>query len=357
MSQPAEHNHKQNRGAPESTWEVVRRCLAIALRLQGGPATKAELLAVSRQSVPPHEKKTADTLSAASKRFDNDRQRLAELGFVLVYDRSRKLYALGEEGNRPLLNLSEAHLYTLAFLYNSYGHNAPHGYDVAQLIEQLVAWLPAERQRLFWQKQRLTLGHNVQLRDAERVDSGVRWQIQEAYERRQVVVFDYISRTNELGIPREHRVQPWEMRVNRRGHWELWGFCEWCDTGKDGVGWERRDYVAYRLNRIVPGSVRILPHKLPGVRPLGKPQEVVYQLHPHLVAGERPSTQAELIGEPTVAVLADGWVEVRGRTHDVFGLARSLLYYGGNCRVVGGKALLAEVRKVVGELARVYGGE
>lgn len=52
--------------------------------------------------------------------------------------------------------------------------------------------------------------------------------------------------------------------------------------------------------------------------------------------------------------LDEGWVRVEGETHDVFHLARNLLYYGGNCRVLGGPELLKEMRQLVKNLGELY---
>jgi predicted DNA-binding transcriptional regulator YafY len=62
----------------------------------------------------------------------------------------------------------------------------------------------------------------------------------------------------------------------------------------------------------------------------------------------------ELVGEPEMLPLDGGWVRVSGKTTDVFNLSRNLLYYGKNCRVLGGKELLAEMRKLARELAEIY---
>lgn len=47
-------------------------------------------------------------------------------------------------------------------------------------------------------------------------------------------------------------------------------------------------------------------------------------------------------------------MRVEGHTGDIFRLARSLLYYGPGCRVLGGPELLAEVRGLVSKMADYY---
>ena len=108
-----------------------------------------------------------------------------------------------------------------------------------------------------------------------------------------------------------------------------------------------------RVSRIVPGSVTILPKKLPGVRPNGRPRQVILEMAP-TIARFGVSHRKELIGEPTITPLDGGWVRVEGQTYDVFDLARNLLYYGKNCRVLGQDELLQEMRKLVTDLREVY---
>ena len=61
-----------------------------------------------------------------------------------------------------------------------------------------------------------------------------------------------------------------------------------------------------------------------------------------------------MLGEPSIALAADGWTRVEGQTRDVFELARNLLYYGDHCRVLGGPELEEEVRGLVRGLAAIY---
>ena len=66
------------------------------------------------------------------------------------------------------------------------------------------------------------------------------------------------------------------------------------------------------------------------------------------------SRRAELDEEPKITPLLDGWVQVEGRTYDLFDLARNLLYYGKNCQVLGGFELLQEMEMLTKELTEMY---
>ena len=102
---------KAKRGSPESSWLAARRCLALINRLQQGVATKQELLATIYRAEDP-----IATPSALNGRFENDKIRLWEnLQIHVRYDKVVKGYRL-VEWERPLLNLSDTQIETLAFL-------------------------------------------------------------------------------------------------------------------------------------------------------------------------------------------------------------------------------------------------
>lgn len=347
-------SHSKQRGKADSSWAVSRRCWQIILRLQQGPATKAELIEISYQ-LNGDEKPEK---SAADKRFQNDKKRIENSwGIKIRYDRNQKVYVMCE-ADRPLLNLSTTHLETLSFLRHNYQQNTPGSLQVIQLIDQLINWLPQDRQRVYhnlYSQRNLQANHS--LRDAEKVHPNVESLIRQAFEERRKILFEYRARDKQDSDGLFHRVQPWELRVNkRRRHLELWGYCEWQTTS---VGeWEYKNYRAYRLSRIKPESIEILSQKMPPVRPIGKPIRVVYELHPSLLVGGL-SSQDELIDEPTLTELPNGWWRVEGRTYSVFSLARELLYYGEKCRVVEGEGredvlLLDEMKKIVGSLHEAY---
>ena len=338
--------HKSNRGTSESVWHVARRCLAVINRLQQEPATKGELLDVTYRVEDPDAPQTA-----LAKRFEKDKVRLWEnLGVQIRYDKSVKGYVITER-ERPLLNLSDTDIETLAFLADTFQPDSPHAPEVHKLIDQLVDWLPVERQKLFKRLSGQQPTADLRQRDSEEIAPDVWEAALEAWQAKQELQFDYLSSQHDDGIRRQHHVQPWDLYFTDRGHWQLRGFCLFND-GPFGP-WSPNDYINYRVSRIVPGSMKILPRKLPGVRPHGRPQEAIFELAP-TIARFGVSMRKELIDEPEVLPLDDGWVRVTGKTYDVFHLARNLLYYGKNCRVLGGETLLKEMRSLVTGLAKIY---
>lgn len=337
---------KQDRGHPESSWLVARRCLAIVNRLQQGVATKQELItAVYQPSDPEQNWKTL------SKRFENDKERLRHrLHVPIRYDKTLKGYVLEGE-KRPLLNLPDADIQTLAYLADTFQSNTPANTEVHQLIDRLVSWLPTERQKLIQKVTGQQPTADLRLRDSEEIPLDVWNAVLEGWQARHEIQFDYLSGRHEDGILRQHHIQPWDFEFTERGHWRLRGYCLFND-GPNGP-WKPMDYWPYRLSRIVSGSVEILPRKLPEIRPFGKPRQVIYELAP-AIARFGVSQRKELIGEPTITAQENGWTRVEGRTHDVFNLARNLLYYGANCHVLGGDELLREMRGLVAGLVEIY---
>ncbi|MEZ4644808.1 MAG: WYL domain-containing protein [Chloroflexota bacterium] len=337
---------KVSNRSTESTWHVVRRCLTVLNRLQIGAASKQELLKTIY--MPDSPKASIATLN---KRFDNDKIRLWEhLGVRVCYDRQAKGYVIAE-WERPLLNLSDNNLTILAFLSDTFQSDAPRGLEVAQLIDQLISWLPEERQKRFRWASGQQATADLRLRDSEPITADVWKIVHEAWQAKQELRFDYLSSQHDDGQPREHHVQPWDLDFTDRGHWRLRGYCLFND-GPNGP-WHPNTYFNYRVSRIIPDSAQVLPRKLPPIRPNGRPLEVIFELSPQ-IARFGVSQRRELIDPPTLMELDEGWVRVTGKTHDVFDLARNLLYYGRHCRVLGGQELLREMRGLVSGLAEIY---
>jgi predicted DNA-binding transcriptional regulator YafY len=318
--------------------------------LQQGPARKQELLAAVYR-LAGDEAYGRTTGQALQRRFEEDKLRLQRyLQVKIHYSRADKGYVI-EWRERPLLNLPGPDIETLAFLADTFQPDSPHAPEVHQLIDRLVDWLPDDGRQLFRRLEGQQPTPDLRLRDSETIALDVWETVLEAWQARQELQFDYLSGQHEDGQKRQHCVQPWDLDFTDRGHWRLRGFCLFND-GPYGP-WEPKDYINYRVSRIVPGSARLLSKKLSGVRPPGRPRDVIIELSP-TIARFGVSQRKELIGQPRVTPLDEGWVRVEGRTYDVFDLARNLLYYGANCRVLGGQQLLAEMQELVKALAKLY---
>jgi predicted DNA-binding transcriptional regulator YafY len=334
----------------ESHWHVSRRCLAILRYLQRGPARKQELLAAVYAA------EGEDAYGWASgraldKKFQADCRRVRENLCVDIKYRPEAGGYVIQGLERPLLNLPDAQLETLAFLAETFKPRSPHAVEVAQLLDSLLAWLPPARRRLV-ERARGLLDVDLRQRDSDQIAPDVWEAVQEAYSARQQLQFDYLSSRHDDPIPRQHFVEPWEYYFDtERGHYYLRGYCLFND-GPHGP-WNPNTYFYYRLGRIRPGSARILPYKLPPWPRTARTYDAVYELAPQ-IARMGVSRRPELADEPKVTTMDEGWVRVEGQTDDLFRLARNLLYYGANCRVLGGRELVKEMRELVTALAEMY---
>ena len=334
------------RGRPDSSWPAARRCLGIINRLQQGPATKEELITAIYRREHPHV--NHDLLL---ERFDKDKARLQErFGIKICYDKTVKAYVLAE-WQRPLLNLPDDNLATLAFLADTFQPDSPHAPAVHQLIERLQSWLPPERQNKVQKIAGQQPTPDLRLRDSQPIPPDVWDTVIEAWQAKQELQFEYLSSQHEDSQPRHHRVQPWQVDFTPRGHWRLRGYCLHND-GPHGP-WQPNDYFHYRLSRILSGSAKVLPQKLPPIPPQGRPRQVSFALSPQ-IARFGISQRHELIDPPNLSRDDNGWTLVQGHTYDVFDLARNLLYYGGHCRVYGGRELLREMKTLVATLTETY---
>jgi len=335
----------------ESRWLVLRRCLAIVHRLQRGPTRKNELLSAVYAAEGPLAYGNA-TGRALDKRFEADKRRLREeLHAPIYYDKAAGGYVLGV-CDRPLLDLPNEDLSALRFLADTFQADTPHGEEVQRLIDRLASWLPDDRRSFLRRAAGKRPAPDLRQRDSEPIGENVWDKVLTAWQHGQELAFNYRTGHGEALQIRHHHVQPWDVEFTDRGHYRLLGYCLSCD-GPDGP-LEPRDYRHYRLSRIVSGSVRVLPRKLPPVRPRGHPRRVVFELSP-TIARFGVSARKELLGEPSTSPAAGGWTRVEGQTLDVFELARNLLYYGDHCHVLGGPELVEEVRGLVSGLAALYG--
>jgi predicted DNA-binding transcriptional regulator YafY len=334
----------------ESQWLVTRRCLAILRRVQRGPANKEELVRAVYTSEG-EEAYGGAAAEALQSKFAKDIARIRDNFQVNVrYDRRIGGYVIADL-ERPQLDLPDAQLETLAFLSETFREGTPHATEVRQLIDTLLPWLSEERRRIVGRAQGL-LDVDLRQRDSDEIAPDVWTAVQTAYSERRQLAFDYLSSTYEDGVPRHHVVEPWDLYFDAgRGHYYLRAYCLWRD-GPDGPS-EPRAYRHYRLGRIQAGSAMALPAKLPPAPRAARRYTAIYHLAPE-IARLGISRQPALIGEPQVGEGADGWVEVRGQTDDLFLLSRNLLYYGPNCRVIGGPELLAEMRRLVAGMAEIY---
>ena len=345
---------KKGKRTPEAHWFVLARCLVLLRRVQRGPVKKRALMTHVQQVL--GEEAYGDVSSSqANKRFENDKYRLRDrLGVDLGYSSEDGGYVI-QGTERPLLDMADEHLQTLAFLADTFQPDSPHAVQVQAFIETLMRWLGPERRGVYERLRGIAPDLELRLRDTDDIATDVWEAVQEAYNAKQQLQFDYISSRYEDGLPRQNIVEPWHFYFDTaRGHYYLRGYCLW-RGGPNGIT-EPRAYRNYRLGRIQAGSVNVLPTKLPPLPRASRHYEVAYELSPE-IARLGVSRQPGLVGKQQAEPAEAGWTRVTGQAEDLFLLSRNLLYYGANCRVLGGPELLREMRQLVIGLAEVYGAK
>jgi len=330
----------------ESQWLVLRRCLAIIRRVQAGPARWPELVAAV-QAVDPQAYGTA-TGRALKRRLENDLHRIREaLDIELGFDRQAGGYTIREAWT-PLLNLPDADLTTLSWLAETFDLDSPQHDEIQGLIDRLRLYLGPER-RADLVCRHYALQVSLVQRDQDELAPGVWEKLLKARQERRLVEFDYLSPLYEDHQPRRHVVEPYEISFDTaRGHYYLRGWCR--AILDDPQRPEQGQYIFYRVGRITNMQVR--PEKLPASPPRARRYAVQYQLMP-LVARQGVTQQPGIL-EFQVTLQPDGSAVVTGVTENLFFTVQTLLHYEANCQVLGGPELLAEMQRVVRELAALY---
>ena len=335
-------------GKRESQWLVMRRCLAIIRRAQRGPASWEEMVqAVLAQEGPDAYGETEG--EALHRRLENDLKRIRHNLMVdLNFDRRAGGYVIDDTW-MPLLDLPDEDLTTVAWLEQTFDHDSPQHDEVHALTGRLRLYLGLERLAAV-ERCRTALTVDIAQRDRDHISPAVWNGLTEALLQQRRVEFLYLSPGYEDGKPRRHVADPYERRFDpARGHYYLHAYCR--SVHEPDGSKEPRRYVTYRVGRIL--ELTVLPHKLSAVRPPAPLYVVQYELAPQVA--RLGVSRLVWIQVEAVEERADGSCLVSGTTGSLFWAVRALLHYGPTCRVLGGPEMLREMRRIVSEMAAVYG--
>ena len=337
------------RGTRDSQWQVVRRCLSIVRRIQRGPARWEDLIAAVQEQLDPEAYGGAQG-RALRRRLENDLRRIRDGLFIdLHFDRQEGSYAIGDTW-LPLLDLPDEDLATIAWLEQTFEPDSPQHDEVHALLGRLRLFLAPQRCGVI-ERCRTALGVDLARRDEDAIRPQVWEALSKALVERRQVELVYHSPQQADQEPRRHVVDPYDRFFDTAsGHYYLKGWCHYTDgpVGKR----EQGHYITYRLGRI--DEVHVLPARLPPTPPRAPRHPVAYELAPQVA--RLGVTRHKQIAVEAVERREDGSALVRGTTDDLFWTVRTLLHYGPNCRVLGGPALLQEMKRVVNEMARLYEG-
>ena len=326
----------------------LQRSLSILCRLQRSPLARPDL--VTHVQVELGLDVYPDQEKASQRVFEEDIQRLRDLGVILTYNRKEKVYQLVSYDEFNPVGLTETALNTLAFLSESFGPDAPNGDKVQQLVRLVADWLPdnqgdsiASRRQQF----RLDLRH----KDDGALDRRIDQAVERALQQGRLLRFGYRSPSQADGIPRVHLVQPWQTVFDTiRGHYYLDAY--WLhSTGPYGKQ-KQEKWQKFRLDCMVADEIEVLPDKRPPSPPPRPRLRLEYLLSPMIA---RTGHVTRHFDNMQVHETDDaGWVRVTATTDDLFRAVRLLLYYGANCKVIGGPEARREIQALVKGLAALY---
>lgn len=163
---------------------------------------------------------------------------------------------------------------------------------------------------------------------------------------RQQLVFRYRSTFNTDPHGITHRVAPYGLLI-RDGHLYLDADC----LEADGPDWRPRR-VPYRLDRIVGGSLEVLPAVVPPLRLPMPTYHLQYVLTP---AVARQRDMALHFAGSQVTYNADGSALITATIDDLWHARLVLLRYGAQCHVLSPPELVAMIRETIRGMAAMYG--
>lgn len=326
-------------GDKRSSWLTFQRRLFLVRRLIRSPACGPELIAAARtafdEEIYPPDAGAAlrHDLAALRREFD-----------CTIHYQPGVGYLLDHPGQLALIDLPDTELDALAFLLNNLAASAlPNAPHVSALLGRVIALLPEERRRAL--KSSATHPRLDSPKPLAGPDGDVLRRLMDALGRHEVS-FVYHSPLNP-GLS-EHHVAPYDLTY-RDGFTYLEAFCLEC---RDETAALERRYVFYRLDRIVPGTFKRLPRRLPPGRLPRQLYRIRYWLAPELA---RRRDFAVWFADTRVSFTPDGGAIVEGQTTDLWLARQILLRYREHCRVLEPPELVEMIRETLEHMCAVYG--
>jgi predicted DNA-binding transcriptional regulator YafY len=346
MSQ-ATPTRRRTGGTKRSSWLTFRRRLLIVRLLLGGPASSEAIIEHVQRELGDDGYPTA---AAAALKHDLDALK-GEYACRIIFHRDQGHYSLEDPGELALLDISGELLEALAYLDASYpsGSALPEQAALRGLIDRILRLLPT-RQSQDLQVRRYRSRLTIPGVTPGRIDATVLATVRRAIEERRELAFKYWS-AHDLSVPRRHRVAPYGISFRPEGFGYLDASLIEATPSSGEPAYAVMDY---RLDRIVPGTVQILPRALPETRPDAERHRLRYWLHPSLarrrdITAYFPGTEITYYDDGSAVVTA---------TVSNLGLARQiLLRYGEGCRVIEPQALFDLMRATTTGLAKIYGND
>lgn len=342
--QPPAKGSGRPRGDKRGSWVTFRRRLILVRRLLRGPASVAELIQAAEdeqgvEAYPP----------AAAIAVRHDLQSLRdEFGCIISFQRAPQTYMLEELGDLALLDLPDDGLEALSLLDATFPEDGPIGsYDrVRLLISRIFALLPTSRRILLGRQFVLPKVHWAAAYD-EAIDQSVLTTVQQALALRRQVSFLYRSNYDADDQPRHYQLAPY-LFYFRDGHSYL--DCNVIRAPADLQRLQQRA-IQFRLDRVVPKTVRMLPDDVPDPRPPQPTYRLVYQL---AAAIARNRDVAHWFPNTAIAYHADGSALVSAEVTNLWQARQILMRYIEHCQVLEPPELVTLMRQTAQRLAQIY---
>jgi predicted DNA-binding transcriptional regulator YafY len=320
---------KPHRGSRKTLDVLARAAVVYSVLIEHYDATRDELIARVQKALG----REAYGI-APEDALLRDVKWLKQLGYEIVLTEGYRYRLVAFDPLLPL-PLTREDIETLAAVRKALADTL-YGESIEQLVRSLRAFIQPNLRSLLDKEPLLKL--NALLLDNIAPQQTTLRLFRRARDQRRQLTFLYTSPAQAVSKPARHTIEPDSME-ERDGHVYFEGYSP--DLG---------NVLRYRLDRVEPESVEILPTKFASGRQR-RAIPIRYKLSPvvaRLGATRRFDKHHEKIVD-------NGWVEISAETRDLFWASKILLKYGENCIVLEPPELVTEMKRVVTEMARNYG--
>jgi len=332
----AEKRHA--RGIKRSSLLKVQRQLTLLRCLGRGAMTSDDLIqavnAMMPEAYPP----------AAREALRHDLRALRE-AFGCVIQHTAAGYQLMSVGELALLDLSAEDIAALRFLDSAYAGASPlpEHQQVRRLVARIVDLLPTERRGA------LNAGEpTLQLAGPQTPyphDGATLRQLRKALAQRREIRFAY--RPSLRPGEEAHRAAPVNL-FTRDSHLYLLGYCY---DGPHEMAERVGNYVDYRVDYIVPGSLAVLPRVLPPELPRRPMWTLQYELSADIARNRRI---AHWFSDTQIEYRDNGTALVTATIHNLWQARQILLRYMDNCRVLQPPELVTMMAETAQKMYALY---
>lgn len=316
---------------------LTERAQRVAQLIQGGTNTPAAIIQAINQ-IPrlAYDRHGNPTTGAHQKALQQDLRRLKAMGQPITYDRRGKCYVLQpvDESSAPL-GFTDDELLVLAQLLDLQ-QATPLGQVAHDLHDKLATRMPPQQRKKFLKRPLIA----IKIPALEELTQHLQTAklVMQAFETQQELSFRYQGSAH--AEPYDYRVQVLGPVELRDGH----AYFEARSLQSD------REWDGLRLDRVLPGSARLLPRKQPSYTKRQNLITICYWLAKHI--GPSKHFPIDYVCESR----DDGYViSAKIDERDLFRATKILLRYGENCVVSEPTALVDELRRAAEGMARLYG--